>query len=313
MAEFLIVSRLVHFAAAMLLFGASLFSLYAGGGLSKRARVRAAFERWLGNALLAAAALAFFSALAWWDALAVSMGGNWAEALSGETLAAVLFDTKFGQVWIWRLLISAFLIFALLLARRGGWTLRIHLLVAGLAAALLVSLAGVGHAAVQAGATGAAHQAAQAVHLAAAGVWVGGLVPLGYVLGKASSERAGEWAEYAAQALPRFSRAGYFAVSLVLLSGGIIGWLMIGRFSGLFDTLYGRVVLVKFCLFSLMTALALLNRFYWMPRIAAARKSAKRAHAQLRLLWRSVMVEQGIALAALAAASVLGTIQPPTG
>jgi putative copper export protein len=93
MAEFLIVSRLVHFAAAMLLFGASLFSLYAGDGSSKRACVRAAFERWLGNALLVAAVAALLSALAWWDALAVSMGGSWVEALSGETLAAVLFDT----------------------------------------------------------------------------------------------------------------------------------------------------------------------------------------------------------------------------
>jgi putative copper resistance protein D len=313
MDEFLILSRLVHIAAAMFLFGASLFSLYVGSRLSKRRRVRAAFDRWLGNALLVTAVLAFLSALAWWDALAVSLGGGWAEGLSGETLEAVLFDTKFGQVWIWRLANSALLMFVLLLARRGEWTLRINLLVAGLAAALLASLAGVGHAAVQKGTMGAAHQAAQAIHLVAAGVWVGGLVPLGYVLGKASIERAGEWAEYVAQVLRRFSRVGYFAVSLVLFSGCIIGWLMIGGFSGLFDTLYGRVVLVKFCLFSLMTAIALFNRFYLMPRISAARKGAKRAPDPLRLLWRSVMVEQGVALAALAAASVLGTIQPLAG
>ena len=313
MDEFLVLSRLVHLAAAMFLFGASLFSLYADDGLSKRARVRAAFERWLRTTLLAAAIVALLSALAWWDALAVSMGGGWANGLSGETLAAVLFDTEFGRVWIWRLLILALLIFVLLLARRGDWTPRIRLLVAGLAAALLVSLAGVGHAAVPEGTTGAAHRAAEAVHLAAAGVWVGGLVPLGYALGRASMERAGEWAEYAAQALPRFSRVGYFAVSLVLFSGGLIGWLMIGGWPELFTTLYGRVVLAKFFLFSLMTAIALLNRFYFMPRIAAARRSTKRAPDPFRLLWRSVMAEQGIALAALAAASVLGIIQPPTG
>jgi len=310
MDEFLVVSRLAHFAAAMLLFGASLFSLYAGGGLSKRARVRAAFERWLKNALLAATIVALLSALAWWDALAVSMGGSWAEALSGETLAAVLFDTAFGRVWIWRLAISVLLIFVLLLARRSDWTLRIRLLVAGMAAALLASLAGVGHAAVQEGMTGAVHQAAQAVHLIAAGIWVGGLVPLGYVLGKASTERAGEWTAFAVHALPRFSRVGYFAVSLVLLSGGIIGWLMIGGLPELFDTFYGRVVLVKILLFLLMTAIALYNRFRLMPRLAAARRSAKCAPDPRRLLWRSVMAEQGIALAALAAASVLGTIQP---
>jgi copper resistance protein D len=308
MDEFLVTARIVHFTAAMLLFGASLFSLYAGGGHSKR--IRAAFERWLKNTLLFAAVAAFLSALAWWDALAVSMGEGWSDALNGETLKAVLFDTAFGWVWIWRLAISSLLIFVLLLARRSDWTFRINLLVAGLAAALLASLAGVGHAATQEGAMGAMHQAAQAIHLIAAGTWVGGLVPLGYVLGKASLGRTGEWAAFAVQALPRFSRVGYFAVSLVLLSGGIVGWLMIGGWSALFATLYGRVVLTKFFLFSLMTAIALSNRFYLMPRIVAAKKGAKREINPLRLLWRSVMIEQGIALAALVAASVLGTLQP---
>jgi putative copper resistance protein D len=303
MDEFLIIARLVHFAAVMFLFGASLFPLYAG--LSKG--VGAPLERWLCNTLLFAALAAFLSALAWWDALAVSMGEGWAEALNAETLKAVLFDTEFGQVWIWRLAVSALLIFALLIARRSDRTPRINFLFASLAAALLVSLAGVGHAAMH---EGAAHQAAQAIHLVAVGVWVGGLVPLGYVLGKASSGRAGAWAAYALYALPRFSRVGYFAVSLVLFSGGLIGWQMIGGLSDLFATLYGRVLLAKIFLFSLMTAIALSNRFYLMPRIAAARQGARGKSDPLRLLWRSVVVEQGIALAALFAASVLGTLQP---
>jgi putative copper resistance protein D len=308
MDEFLIVSRLVHFAAAMFLFGASLFSLYAGQALSKR--VGAAFDHWLRNTLFFATGAAFLSTLAWWDALAVSIGDGWADALNGETLAAILFNTEFGQVWIWRLAVSMLLIFVLLLARRNDWTFRINLLVAGLAAALLISLAGVGHAAAQEGVTGAIHQAAQAIHLVAAGTWVGGLVPLGYVLGKASFERTGEWAAFANRALPRFSLVGYFAVSLVLFSGCLIGWQMIGGLSDLFGTLYGRVVLAKFFLFSLMTAIALFNRFYLTPRIVAARKGAKRGPDPLRLLWRSVMIEQTIALAALVAASVLGTLQP---
>jgi putative copper resistance protein D len=310
MDEFLSLSRLVHFAAAMVLFGASLFSLYAYAGLSKGARVRAAFERWLGNTLLLAAVAAFLSALAWWDALAVLMGEGRPDALNVETLAAVLFDTAFGQIWIWRLAISALLIFVLLRARRGDWTLHVNLFVASLAAALLASLAGVGHAAMNEGITGVVHQAVQAIHLVAVGTWIGGLVPLGCVLGKASFERSVEWRTYAAQALPRFSRVGYFAVSLVLFSGGIISWLMIDGWFDLFATLYGRIVLAKIFLFSLMTAVALSNRFYLTPRISAARKGAKRKAAPLRLLWQSVMTEQGIALAALAAASVLGTLQP---
>lgn len=305
MDEFLVTARLVHFAAATLLFGASLFSLYAGQELSKR--VGAAFDRWLKNTLLFAAVAALLSGLAWWDALAVSMGEGWADALNVETLKAVLFDTEFGRVWIWRLAISALLIFVLLFVRRSDWTPRINFLVAGLAAALLVSLAGVGHATMH---EGAVHQTAQAIHLIAAGAWVGGLVPLSYVLGKASSGRTGTWTTHALYALPRFSRVGYFAVSFVLLSGCLIGWQMLGGWSELFGTLYGRVVLAKFFLFSLMTTIALFNRFYLMPRIAAARKGAKPRPDQLRLLWRSVIVEQGIALAALMAASILGTLQP---
>ncbi len=305
MDEFLIVSRLVHFAAVMLLFGASLFSLYAGQGRSKR--VGAPFDRWLGNTLLFAAVAAFLSALAWWDALAISMGDGWADAFNIETLKAVLFDTEFGRIWIWRLAISALLIFALLLARRSDWTPRINFLVAGLAAALLISLAGVGHAAMH---EGAVHQAAKAIHLIAAGAWVGGLVPLGYVLGKASPGRVGAWTTYALYALPRFSRVGYFAVSLVLFSGCWIGWQMIGGWSDLFTTLYGRVLLAKVLLFSLMTAIALSNRFYLMPRISAAQKGARREINPLRMLWRSVIVEEGIAFAALMAASILGTLQP---
>jgi copper resistance protein D len=308
MDEFLIAARLVHFAAAMLLFGASLFSLYAGQALSKR--VGAAFDRWLKNTLLFAAVAAFFSALAWWDALAVSIGDGWVDALNEETLAAILFNTEFGRVWIWRLAISALLIFALLIARRSDWTPRINMFVASLAAALLASLAGVGHAAMHEGARGAIHQAAHATHLVAAGTWVGGLVPLGYLLGKAAFERTGEWAAFAVHALPRFSRVGYFSVSLVLLSGCLIGWQMIGGLSDLFETLYGRVVLAKFFLFSLMTVIALFNRFHLMPRLSAARKGARREINPLHLLWRSVMAEQGIALAALVAASVLGTLQP---
>lgn len=310
MDEFLVLSRLSHFAGAMLLFSASLFRLYVGAGLSKRSCIPASFDRWQKNMLLVAAAATFLSALAWWDALAGSMGEGWADAMSGEMLEAVLFDTEFGQIWIWRLAISVLPILILLIVRRSDWMFRIHLFVAALAAVLLVSLAGVGHAVMQKGLAGITHQIAQAIHLVAAGTWVGGLVPLGYLLCEASRRRRDQWTAFAVHALPRFSRIGYFAVSLVFLSGCVVGSLMIRGWSELFVTLYGRIVLAKICLFSSMTAIALFNRLHWMPRILTAPKEAGGRGGSLRLLWRWVIVEQGIALATLAAASVLGTLQP---
>ncbi|HLL28329.1 MAG TPA: copper homeostasis membrane protein CopD [Xanthobacteraceae bacterium] len=304
----LVATRFVHFAAAMLLFGASLFRLYAGAGEAGGQRVEAAFRRWLANALLIAAIAAFLSALAWWDALAVYMGDGWADALNGGTLSAVLFDTVFGRVWIWRLVIGAALIAVLFAARSRVRIPHADPLVAVLSFALLVTLAAVGHGAMHEGAARTFHETAQAIHLIAAGAWIGALVPLGYVLGKAALE-GGDWTTFLLHALPRFSRLGYFAVSFLLLSGVLLGGQMIGGLSGLFGTSYGRTVLVKICLFALMTAVALFNRFDLTPRIVSAHRRQKHK-PMLRLFWRSVLFEQGLALAALMAASILGTLHP---
>jgi len=306
MEAFLVASRLVHFAAAMVLFGASLFRLYAGMSFDFRDPAIGAFDRWLRRLLIIAALLALLSALAWLDALAATMSGEWGEALSAETIRTVLFDTAFGAVWKWRLGIAALLIVVLFI---GRWTPSLDLAVFMLSAGLLLSLALVGHAATGEGAAGATHGAIHALHLAATAAWIGGLVPLGYLLGKAFARCDGAETRMALQALPRFSRAGYLAVSLILFSGVWLAWRMTGGFADLFGTLYGRVVLTKVGLFAAMTTAALVNRFYLWPRVAA-RPTTQSADHSLRLLWRSVAFEQGVALAILIAASVLGTLEP---
>jgi copper resistance protein D len=302
MAEYLIASKLVHIATVMVLFGASSFRLYVGDATSG---AQVIFDRWLGKLLLVAASLAVLSALAWWDSLAAIMGEGWSDAWNPEILAIVLLETEFGHIWIWRIALSAILLGVLIRFRQSSSSTWLGI-VAISASALLLSLAPIGHAAHDPGIPKAAQFGAKALHLAAAAIWLGGLVPLGYVLGYARNGDA-EWASLVRRVLPRFSLTGYFAVSLILLSGCTIGWFHVGSWAALVGTLYGRVLLAKLGLFLLMTGIALFNR------VSLAPPAAEGAVRPIAALWKSVVVEQAVGLSILLAASILATLPPAHG
>jgi putative copper resistance protein D len=302
MTEYLIASKLIHLAAVMVLFGSSLFRLYIGGAACEALGI---FDRRLRKLLLVAASAALISVLAWWDSVAVTIGEGWPDAWNREVLADVLFETEFGRIWIWRLVLSAILLGTLIQFRRfsSGSQLGIVVVFAG---ALLLSLAPIGHAAHDTGIPQAAQFGAKALHLAAAALWLGGLVPLGYVLGRARNGEA-EWVSLARHVLPRFSLVGYFAVSLILLSGCIIGWFHVGSWAALVGTLYGHVLLVKLGLFLLMIGIALFNRLRLAPPVVEG------AVPPIAALWKSVVVEQAVGLSILLAASILATLPPAHG
>ena len=134
--------RFAHFAAAMTLFGATAFVVaFAPPDLARALR--------LATRGIAAAAIpiAAVSALVWLALEAASMAGDWSALVDPQAIGAVLTDTAFGAVWLWRLVLAAALVVALALGR-GGPSLA---LVVG-AALLLASLGLVDHAAMQAGA-----------------------------------------------------------------------------------------------------------------------------------------------------------------
>ena len=200
--------RFAHFVAAMGLFGVTLY-LRALASAELRAALAPAARR------IAAVAipLAAFSALGWWALEAASMTGSWSGPLDIEALRAVLLETSFGQVWQARLLIAAALVAMLALNRYGPSTLMFML--SGL---LLASLALVGHATIQAGAIGALHRVNHALHLLAAGAWLGGLPPFALCL---NAYRDPPLRRDAVEAMRRFSDWGQFDVALVIATGVI--------------------------------------------------------------------------------------------
>ncbi len=293
MDELIVASRLVHFAAAALLFGAPLFRLAV-----------APAQPSIGPRLeVAASVAALLSGLGWFAGVAATMAGSFTDAVTPDILQAVAFDTRFGHLWIARLVV---LIAIFVLQLGGKPTRRRDAALAVLAAALAASLVGVGHGMTGAGhgpAVARFHMVADIVHLLCAAAWIGGLFCLGYLLHAVMAGRATVGA--ARIALRRFSTLGYWAVALVLITGCINALVMVPRPASLISSDYGRALLLKLAFVALMVAIAIVNRVTLTPLIMAAADSKG-----VRSLWRSVLVEQGAAVLVLAAVAWLGTIHP---
>ncbi len=105
------------------------------------------------------------------------MADDWSAALDPEAIAAVLTDTAFGHAWSLHLALATALVAVVAFGPRARWGST-----ALASAALLASLGLVGHATMQIGVEGVVHRANHAVHLLAAGAWIGGLVPFALCL-----------------------------------------------------------------------------------------------------------------------------------
>ena len=302
MAEVLIVSRLLQFTAVIVVFGCGAFRVY---GLAVDATTTFAlvkFDAWFGRVTIVGAIVALLSGLSLLLAVTANMAGSAAAALDPNTIGTVLFDTSFGRVWCWRLLFAFLLIGACLapLARRRMPAILVLTLL------LLVSLGWVGHAVEGQGVTRLVHQINQMVHMLAAGLWLGGLVPLSWLLGQARSPSGAAWIPVARDVLPRFSHMGYAAVALLAGTGAINTLLLVGSVEALTGTSYGRLLSLKILLFSVMIVIALINRFRLLPRLRREPPSS----APIAALARSVLFEQALGVAVLAVVSVLGTWPP---
>jgi putative copper resistance protein D len=281
--------RFAHFLSAMALFGASLYVwLLAppdlGRALAPAARRIAAV----------AIPLAALSALAWIALEAASMADSWSGLVDADALQAVLTDTAFGAVWQWRLSVALVLLVALALGRHGpsGFMTVVSAL-------LLASLCLVGHASMQHGGVGALHRVNHALHLLAAGAWLGGLLPFVLCL-KAYRDPA--LRRDAVTAMRRFSFWGQFDVALVVLTGAANVALTSGA-PPLPTTPYRALLCVKIALAATMIAMALLNRTVLAPRL-------KPDAPALRVLMRTSLAEVVLGTAVVALVSVFGLLDP---
>jgi putative copper resistance protein D len=167
---------------------------------------------------------------------------------------------------------------------------------------VLIGPAWTGHAGATPGVAGEFPLAADALHLLAAGAWLGGLPPLAMLLAAAWPGKEPRWATVTAIAVRRFSLLGVISVSTLLASGIVNSWYEVGTLNNLFATSYGRLVLVKIALFAAMVGLASVNRFYLTPRLASA--------GIVRRLCQTSLAETALGFAAIVVVGFLGAMAP---
>ena len=301
----LVAARFLHFAAVTALFGLALFPLY--NRPSRTSVQLAPVSRWLHTSIRCATVLGPLSALAWaWFAIA-GMTGTMTAAADADSLFTVLRETSFGQVWVVRLVLGVVLLTLILIRSNEHHSDRTIVLLAGL---LLVTLALVGHTQTNDGALWIVHMSADGAHLLAAGAWLGGLLALGYVLMLARRFPSAEHNAQALAALIRFSGMGYAAVAILIGSGLVNAWLLVGSPGRLTTTPYGQLLFVKLCLLAGMLALAAQNRFRLVPELQRSKEGCLSGESSLRLLRRNVIGEQMLGLAIVLIVGWLGTLQP---
>jgi putative copper export protein len=190
--------------------------------------------------------------------------------MTPDSLWNLLSGTQYGRVWIIRLSLITLLGGILWLhgQERDGkdwWALRLE--VAGLAISILLAQAWMGHAAAGEG-IGLVYQVlADGLHLLASGVWLGSLPLLVLLLlWMQRGDNAG--AEYvAAEATRRFSALALASMSLLILSGLVNAWELVGTIPALIGTTYGRLLVLKISLLLPLLGLAALNLLRDKPRL----------------------------------------------
>jgi copper resistance protein D len=311
----LIAVRAIHFAATAILAGTLVFriAMVASPLKSDRAvcseqmapgllRTQTLGVSWI------ALVVTLMSGLIWLLLQAVSMSGlPFGEAMSSTVLLTVLNETQFGLVSE----IRAALAMILLVCLAGDRFRPANWIAVAAALALIATIAWTGHAESTPGELGNLHLAADALHLVAASVWIGGLVPLALLLATVQRHHAVEWTSLAQVATQRFSTLGIASVATLLVSGIVNASVLVGSFHALLSSQYGRLLMLKLLVFVTMLAFAATNRLWLTSRLVISPSSDLRLEA-LRQLTRNSTIEIALGLLIFAIVGMLGTMHPAT-
>lgn len=301
--------RFALYADLMVLFGWQLFAFYTSPDGGSKPTARQLVLLTVAAIMLSAAGML---------AMTASMAGVPIVGVDRDSIAAMVFETPMGLAWQARMAALTVMI-GLITAQRPA----ARIASVGLAAAALASLAWTGHGAAGEAVTGWVQLTADIVHLLAAGGWIGALTALGIMLarglmlarGASRAASGGIAADFAAMhhALAGFSKAGTLFVALLVVTGSVSSWILVGLQGAAMaaTSQYVQLLAIKLALFAAMLGLAAKNRFRLTPALSRDLDAGLVPFGALRALHRSVAIEIGLAALVLAIVAWLGTIVPP--
>lgn len=303
----LVLTRGVHFVASAAVAGALTFrSVVARPTLQTSAEGYAGVQAQLIRLAWVGLAVAVASGIVWLTLETMILAGiPFGEAMRSGAMLIVVDETQFGLLSEIRGGLAILLAACLALDRFAfaQWI--------GLAAsvALVAAIAWTGHAGATLGALGDLHVAADGLHLLAAAAWIGGLAGLVIVFMVGRRRPAYEWGPLQLDAVRRFSILGIVCVAVLIASGAVNTWILVGSIHALLVTGYGRLLLLKLAAFVAMVGLATINRFSLTPQLAANAKGGAEPTA-LAALKRNTLIEIALGLAIFGIVGVLGTLHP---
>jgi putative copper export protein/mono/diheme cytochrome c family protein len=280
--------RAAHMAALLSLFGSLVFAIAIVPAASA---LQPSLRRVAGTSAAAALALG----LLWLAVETAAIAGADTPAAILRALPVIVWRTQFGHGLLLR--------FCLLLAA-------VPLLGAGPAVAVVLVGAALavqpilGHAGAIGGSAGALLIVSEALHLLAAGAWLGGLLPLWLAVTRLPPAEA-------AAACRGFTPVGLSAVLLLAGTAVVQTVEFIGGLPGLLGTGYGRTALVKLGLFVALLGLAAANRLWLTDRLAGAGADRARAHIRVSIAAEGVLGAAVVAVAALLASHLPAAHEQP--
>jgi copper resistance protein D len=251
-------TRALHFASLMTLFGACAFAWI----VQRRLRRDVGLPR---GVLLSCGGVALATALISVAFVAGEMTNSAAVAFAPATLGEVMAHTLYGQLASARMtLLAAFILI-------GWWspaTLRPAGCVGGAIALALLGLTS--HSAASGSVEYTALRACiDALHLLAGGFWLGGVAVLAFAVWRQPRDNDGHVA-----LLSLFSRWGAIAVLVLVVAGTINGFAILDIQGMRWSSVYLTWLAIKLVLAGIMVALALTNRFAVLPGLMRGEKDA---------------------------------------
>lgn len=150
-----------------------------------------------------------------------------------------------------------------------------------------------------------------AVHVAAAGAWIGGLALLLVSFRVFSGSSAAERVQILGPVVARFSDLAMIAVAILVVTGAIRSWVEVQALRALFEAPYGWVLLTKLAVFLPLLALGAVNNRMLKPRIDdAVKRSDDDEGGALARLRRSVAIEVALGAVVIAVTAVLVNLSP---
>jgi putative copper export protein len=227
---------------------------------------------------------------------------------SAELLWRYVTAAQSGKVWLARELYAVALTMGMWFVIRQGAGIHSARLLTILALPLVASRSLTSHA-VAVREDAALAVSSDALHLIVSALWAGGLLALWRAL-RLTTRESSQPCAWIVALVNRFSRLALVSVTLLGITGLYQSWIHVGSFTTLVNTDYGKVLLLKTLLFTLMVSFGALNFLSTRKILTRAVGPSENDQASRTKAFRRIGIESLIGVLIFCATGLL-TVLPP--